>query len=854
MKRIVLVLILSLLMAGHASAQKKGLSKEQRATFEKEIELMVRYLEETLTFIGDSTATPREKDIVFTQSYAKIFKDDKVQIEDDLDDTRGTPINKDVQAYLKDIDFFFEYANFKFDIQNISEQTNESGGTFFKVKLNRNLVGRTITADSVNSNKIRYIEINIDAKTNDLKIASIYTTKLNEKEELRYWWNQMPQQWKSVFASQELIYDSIPLDSIYSIGDKGFFAAVPAVRVMGGDTVTLWKQKDVETDLAPLFERLKRFTQIQSIDVADNADIASLEPLSELSNLTWLNIEGTAVTDLSPLRNANKLKTLIANRIAIDDISALKYDTQITELEIANTMVSDISIIEYLDKLERLNLSNTLVADLSAIDGITSLHSLVASGSKIQNLGAVEGLVNLVQLDIEATTISDLSSLASLVALQSLNIARTRVTSLDALSNLRGLIEINLNNTKVGDITPLSQHERLTRIYCDNTNIGVEEASNFFKTNPRTLVIYDTEALSQWWNKLPIYWKALLSKQLELNGEPNTEQLHQIINIKELNLSGNVYLQNLIPVSRLTNLENLDISNTEIVSLAPLMGMPNLRRLNVENTFVEQLGPLSNVVSLNYLNISNTKVRDIDTLSGISQLAIVMAEGLNIASDQVIELKANIPHVTVVYQTPQLMEWWQNLEQNWKDILKQEVPLSQVNPSGLELQRMVDLTDLEIDPSTAIHSLEPLSRFIWLEVLSVDNQNIRDLSPLSDKMYMRELYLSNNPITDLSPIANNQSMEILNVENSHVTDLAPLAKMTRLRVLNVSGTAVKSLKPLSELQVLEELSVFNTAIKSISAIENIASLKQLKIYNTKVKQKAVDKLQQKRFDINIMYY
>ena len=854
MKKSILVLILTFLMVGLVPAQKKGLSKEQRAGFEKEIELMVRYLEETLTFIGDSTATPREKDIVFTQSYAKIFKDDKVQIEDDLDETRGTSINKDVQAYLKDIDFFFEYANFKFDIQNISEQTSESGATFFKVKLNRNLVGRTITADSVNNNKTRYIEINIDAKTNDLKIASIYTNKLNEKEELRYWWNQMPQSWKSVFAAQELIYDSIPIDSIYSIGDKGFFAAVPVVRVMGGDTVILWKQKDIEVDLAPLYDRLKRFTQIQSVDIANNTAITTLDPLSELSNLTWLNIEGSSITDLLPLRNANKLKTLIANRIAIDDISALKYDTQITELEIANTLVCDISILEYLDKLERLNLSNTLVKDLSPIREITALHSLVVSYSKIQSIEAVEGLINLVQLDVEGTNISDLSPLTSLVALQSLNIGRTGVTTLGTLAKLKSLREINLSNTKVGDITALSQHEHISRIYCDNTNVGVEEASNFFKTNPRTFVIYETEALSQWWNKLPIYWKALLSKQLDLTNEPNTEQLHQIINIKELDLSGNVYLQNLIPVSRLTNLESLDISNTEIVSLAPLMGMPNLRRLNMENTYVEQLGPLSNVVSLNYLSISNTNVRQIDTLAAISQLSIVMAEGLNIAQEQVIELKRNIPHVTVVYQTAQLTEWWQNLEQNWKDVLKQEVPLAQVNPSGLELQRMVDITELEIDPSMAVHSLEPLSRFIWLEVLSVDNQNIRDLSPLSDKVHMKELYLSNNPITDLSPLATNQSMEILNVENSHVMDLAPLSKMAHLRVLNVSGTAVKSLKPLAELQMLEELSAFNTAIKSISAIESIASLKQLKIYNTKVKQKSVDKLQQKRFDINIMYY
>ena len=106
MRKIALLSLLLFSLAYGAQAQKKQ-SKDEVAKYESEIGNMITYLEETMNFLGDSTSLPVEKEIVFTESWSKIFIDDKVQIEDDLDVNRNTPINKDVQAYLKDIDFYF---------------------------------------------------------------------------------------------------------------------------------------------------------------------------------------------------------------------------------------------------------------------------------------------------------------------------------------------------------------------------------------------------------------------------------------------------------------------------------------------------------------------------------------------------------------------------------------------------------------------------------------------------------------------------------------------------------------------------------------------------------------------------
>ena len=220
MKRIVTLSLILFCTTFGAYAQK--LSKEEAARYEAEIKDMITYLEETLNFIGDSATSAQEKGIVFTESWSKIFIDDKVQVEDDLDVNRNTPINKDVQAYLKDIDFFFKQAMFKFDVQSIANNVRSDGSVFFKVTMSRHLTAQTINDEPIDDIRNRFVEINLDKQNSSLKIASIYTSKINEKEVLRNWWNSLSQNWKNRLGSDIKLYDSIPLSGVDSITDDDF--------------------------------------------------------------------------------------------------------------------------------------------------------------------------------------------------------------------------------------------------------------------------------------------------------------------------------------------------------------------------------------------------------------------------------------------------------------------------------------------------------------------------------------------------------------------------------------------------------------------------------------------------------
>ena len=845
--------ILSLLLFGIAFggfAQK--LSKAEVAKFESEVKTLMTYLEETMNFIGDSTSTALEKEIVFSESWSKIFIDDKVQVEDDLDVNRKTPINKDVQAYLKDIDFFFKWANFKFDIQSIANNTRDDGSIFFKVSLTRHLTAKTISDEAVDNLRNRIVEINLDRQNSSLKIASIYTTKINEKEATRNWWNSLSQNWKNRLGSDIKLYDSIPIETVGMITSSDFTASYPVTDPTTGEAVL--KDKVFKNDMAELDAKLKLIIQKQRIDISGIREIITLDPLSELSDLTWLDISGTSIEDLSPIRNLNKLKVLRANNTLIDDISTLKYNVTLEELEVDSTSVEDLGVLTSLRKLQKLSLGNTKVKRITNLKGCSDLVSLNLSGTYISNVGILQDLAQLKVLDISNTAVSDLGPISNLKDLQSLNISGSAISNLQSLGEMENLRELYCSNTAVHDLTPLKGNRRLSKVYCDHSSIGDAEASAFTKDNPFTLVIYDTEALKNWWNDLPIYWKAVFSKQIQVDSEPTTEQLHQIINLQELDLSGNTYMQNLMPVSRLTNLKSLNIAHTEINFLQPISGLANLESLNIEHTYINDLKPLQDMPNLRYLNIMNTPVTDLTPLINDSKIEVILADSTNMRRQNVIDLKESQRQVTVVYQTKVLEDWWNEVNEIWKVILRNHIGCQSEMPDAFELQRIIDLREIEILPETPIIDLDPLREFFWLERLTINNQGVHDLVPLQNKTHLVELNIQNNPVSSLAPIESSTMLELLNIENTQIGDLGPLSKMNNLVTLNASGTPIKSLKPLSGLQKLENLFVNNTNVRSLSPVENVASLKQLKVYNTKVKARDIEKLQEKRLDLNIIYY
>jgi Leucine-rich repeat (LRR) protein len=877
-----LFIVLSLIISLPLASQQEQLPTADMEEYSHQTEQLIEFLRETLNFIGQPGATVQEKEIIINESYLKFFQDAQVQIEDDLDENREIPINKDVQAYLKDVDFFFRQVHFSFEIEKIDQMVNQYGDLFFRVELNRQLSGVTVQGDSLNNRQKRFIEINLDPFRKELKIASIYTSGLNEREELRNWWNTMPMAWKRYFGEGVMLNDSLSFDRVFSLAPEGAVVMRPAtmirrdtVMVMGADTLsmayqhllhgrppdTLLFRKDtlnvflpdtLVTNMSQVHTILNRFTKKTEVNISYKQQFTTLEPLAQLTDLRIVDFSHTPIHDLLPLRNLNQLDAIYMSGSLVDNLTPLRYSVNIKEIYCFDTPVDDLSPLSAFRKLEKLYCFNTAVTSLDALRNLTEMIALRVGNTNVSDLEPLSNLLKLRLLDVSQTTISDLSPLANHKELQMLAFDETKVTSLEPLRDLAALSIIQFSNTPVSDLSPLDGKNTSRRIYCDNTGVGSEMAIRFMRNNQGSLVIFETEELSAWWNSLPIYWKALLSEQTGKPQNPGTEDLHEIINIKRLDLSGNRFLQNLQPVGRLANLNYLSLKQTEIVDLTPLIGLNALAELDLSDTRISDLTPLNSLIALEQLNIERTRVENLDPLVNLSGLRLVFADNSRLDRGAVEQFKLAVPHALVIFQTSELQQWWKNLPTMWRDIFESYVPLN-TNPTPIQLHTITELRQIELE-GIQFNTLEPLRKLPYLEKLVFGTTSINDLQALAANKQLTHLELPNNPVSNLTPLNSLTNLEVLNIENTPVSDLSAISQLNALRILNISGTQLRNLKALTDLTSLEDLSFYNTRIRKTNPIEELPSLKYVKCYNTRVSSGAIQNWRTNRPDLNILYY
>lgn len=868
------------------SAQPKPevtLSAQEVEQYRNQARMLAQFLEGTLNFLGDPESTVQDKEIIINESWDKIFANENVQIEDDLDDRRDVPVNKEVRAYLKDVDFFFRHAVFTFDILSVDPMVGQNGQFYFLVTLNRQLNARAINGDSIRSSRQRYMEINLDPFKKDLRIVSYYTTKLNEREELRNWWSTMSPEWRAFFGSNLIVFDSIPLSRIVYVDHEKvaisrmvqqrrqgrFFVAGndtlpeskrnllfgrrPDTTIMLNDMVRVPRIDTTKTNPSEVDNRLRQISQRRELNIDNQKNLNDLSPVSQLRQLENVSFANVPVTDLSPLRNLNKLATVNMAGSLIDDLNPFTYATNLREVNLSQTRTTGIEPLMHLRQLEKVMLNQCAVSSLEPLAYLEDLVVIEAAATRISSIEPLARLENLRLLDISRTNVSSLEPLRNNKALQQLNVEQTAVTELDALAGLTELNTLQISNTGVGDLSPLQKLPKLKLVYSDNNRVTTAAATAFMRLRPDVLLVFNSEELTTWWRGLPIAWKALFAAQGNISQNPGKEELHKLLNIKRIDLSASDHIQEIEPLRRLFNLQELKLAGTRITNLNPLESLNNLRTVDISGTAVYDLGPLRNSFMLEELNVMQTQVRALSPLHELKNLRLLLADNSLVTREDVIALREKTPQVTVVFQTETLRVWWNNLSPEWRELLSQDMNLPS-QPSGLQLQNVVDRSSLRIRNMLWVSNLEPLIPLIWLENLELSGTAVTDLGPLSGLVRLRVLDLSGNPVADLKPLSNLKQLQQLNLESNPVSDLSPIARLTELRLLNVSGTQIRHLKALGGLNQLEELSLYNTRIRSLAPADKLASLRHVKCYNTRIPRKSIDKLRLSRPDINILYY
>ncbi len=836
---------------------------------------LVKAMQYTFNLLGSSDATAREKDIIIQQSFLKFFKSSKVQIEDDLIEGRFVVTNKDVQAYLKDIDFFFTHAAFDFQTEEITYNVNNQGQIFFVVSCFRTIEGISIENEKIKNTIPRFIEINLDPDKRDLKIVSIYTTHLSEKEDMRQWWSRLDAEWRLILAKGTPFGKQFMMRDVISFDEK--WAVIEQHKIVMLDNYALESRRGdtIYTNTTELFNAVRRIWATEELDISKYAFIASISPLSKLTQLKNLNISKTAVDDLTPIRNLTRLETLDFSETRVLTIEGLRFAIGLKNLNFDKTGVYDIETLAGLQWIERLYANNTQITNISPLENLENLRDLRIANTRVNNLNPISKLQRLNILDLSSTQIESLDDLANLQNLERLLINNTAIKDLSALKSLPKLEWLSIEANAINDISVLLSLPELKRIYCDRTLIGYEKASQFSRQKPQTLVVYESQALGEWWQNLPSIWKEIFRNKIKISEVPTREELHELATLAIIDLSGNQDISNLDALQKLTRLKKVNISNTQISSLASLKENIDLQWLDISGTPIEDLTPLSSLDNLEYLNISSTRIKSIhplaqnklmrqlnlektsivsiSALAKLNNLELVYADQLNVPQWEAKAIYDTNPSVLMIYRTSTLNEWWNSISTEWKKLLRQQIEISEV-PTREQLQRLTDIRALEISQESGLRNLMPLVVFHRLQVLAMNATQISDLTPLQNLVYLKELYCANNPIKKLTPLRNLPSLTKLDCSNTKITSIGDISKLATIEYLNISGTSVWWLEPVKSLKALKHLECYNSRVIILSPLKHLPKLETLKCYNTYVSAKGVAKLKRSLPNLEVVYY
>ncbi|TDQ19601.1 hypothetical protein DFQ04_1425 [Algoriphagus boseongensis] len=812
-KYILAVFVLSISSFSSFGQTIKGYSKDQVQELSTKVEDQIQFLEFLLNTLGNKETSARDKDVIIRESYLKIFRDEKVQVEDDLLLDRKVVTNKDVTAYLKDIEFFYKNVQFKFKVREVKPNQKDNGEVYFVASMDRTIEAIGNAGEKITNTRPRFVEVNLDEKTQELKIVSMYTTKVSRDEELTAWWKSLSPAWVAYFKKRFGLnaQDSVALDMIY------------------------------------------KFVGIDTLDISQNRSIRTLAPLSELRDLKVINISQTEIADLAPISNVTFLENLNISNTPTRNIKFIKYSDRLKSLDISNTQVDSINELLNLKNLIAIKADGAPISSFAVLNQFKNLEELSLRESGFNNPENIKELKNLKSLDLSGNYMVNLSSFSGFTNLHSLNLSKTNIQDLSNFKDFEGLEVLDITGTVVSDLTPLNNLPNLKKVLADETQLSKLAADNFVRQNPEVLLIHHVKDLESWWSTLSDGWKAGLKRANPAiqNDNPNVEILTKTVTVSAIDLSG-LGIESLNPLVKFVNLSEVDFSDNSINDLLPLTEVKTLKKIKGKNTSVSNLSMLKELELLESLDFEGSPVQSISDLAGLEKLKYINVDGSSVNRQELPSFLLRRPDINVIFRSQELQNWWTEMDPTWRDTFRRQFSLPE-SPSAEQLHTLTAKSELSFERILA-NNLLPIPAFINLRSFSIFDAPVSSISELSGMALLNQVKISQVPVIDFLPLSSLTTLEELDISNTGIEDLSPISNLINLKKLNISGTNLKGLKGLEPLLALEELDVASTNLRSLKPIDGLPNLKKLSCFNTRLTTRAVDSFKTEHPNCEVRFY
>ena len=419
------------------------------------------------------------------------------------------------------------------------------------------------------------------------------------------------------------------------------------------------------------FENLK---SLQTLRI-DNTEISDLTPLLGLTQLKMVYANGAALTDeaIDKFNSASRALLITNSDQLMAWWNELPSPLKNKLGDVMGTFSPEVEDLSALVRLDSLDASQSGLKSLSPLTRFQSLKYLNLDGNRISVLNGQELSSRLVTLSVNNTDINTLSNLSSLRNLERLEAKNTAIRSLDQVAELPKLelLDADGSNVSAEQVADLLKKKpkvnirfmsdklltwwadlppNLKRAFGDNVRLSSQPDRDELHTlvAQESLSFNGVNLNSEFEASLQLFFrlKELKLRQVRTNLITDLPELPELESLALLQMP----IADLSGISsKYPSLKRLNITNTAVEDLRPLSGLTELEMLNCSGTNVKRFRGLENLQNMKEIDCSNTKVFRLDRLSGLQNLEKITCFNTGLRQNDIDKLLESLPNVEIVF-------------------------------------------------------------------------------------------------------------------------------------------------------------------------------------------------------------
>lgn len=324
---------------------------------------------------------------------------------------------------------------------------------------------------------------------------------------------------------------------------------------------------------------------------------------------------------------------------------------------------------------------------------------------------------------------------------------------------------------------PQFSDEKPKEVYNQKKSIIFESDNNFKQLNYMDLYVNFGQAFEHTNRASKLFADANLENYIcsLLKKTPKTLTLDDLKNIKHLDLENvSSPINSLKGISKLINLEYLDIGSSQIFTLDEIGTLIKLKHLDISYTSnIDDLSALKNLENLEYLDITKSYTNSINSISNLKKLKTFNFLSLRSVDTSAIGTLLNLENVALGGSKNDI-DALAPINNQIKNLKFENLEYHKLNFPNLESMETYRITSnnnlifknpsklktLEIDRGKILDFVEDLTN---LESLTLSSCNLEDIDFLENNKFIKHLDLSSNDLSDLDILENFPNLEYLDV-------------------------------------------------------------------------------------------